>query len=329
MNILVTGGAGYIGSHTVKELLLKDHNIVVFDNLSSGHRQAVLASAKLVIGDILDKKALDEIFSSRKFDAVMHFAASIEAGESVLEPGRFFYNNGAGSLNLLEAMKKHNVKNIIFSSSAAVYGEPEQMPITETHPKNPTNTYGLTKLQVEQMLERYDIAYGIKSVSLRYFNAAGADPEGQLGCDHKHKTHIITVALLAALGKIPKLEIYGTDYDTKDGTCVRDFIHVTDLARAHVLALEKLLGDKKSNTYNLGNEKGNSVREVVAAVKEITGKDFPVVEVGRRDGDPQKLIASSQKAKKELGWSPKHSTIEEIVKTAWQWQRQHPEGYNG
>lgn len=319
--ILVTGGAGYIGSHTVKELLKQDYKVIVYDSLENGYPEAVLPPAKLIIGDLANKEKLNKVFKENKIDAVIHFAGYIEAGESVKNPGKYFYNNVANGLNLLEAMIANNVNKIVFSSSAAVYGEPENIPILETDKKEPTNTYGLTKLMFEQILNRYEIAYGLKSISLRYFNAAGADPEGQLGENHKPESHLIPLILKAALGKRENVKIFGTDYDTPDGTCIRDYIHVCDLAQAHILALEKLFSNSKSTTYNLGNGQGFSVKEVINLAKKITRIDFPVIETERRAGDPARLVASSEKAKKELGWQPRYSDLETIIKTAWEWEK--------
>jgi UDP-glucose 4-epimerase len=326
MRILVTGGAGYIGSHAVRKLKEAGHEIVIFDNLSSGHQDAI-KDFKLIIGDLSNKQDLEKVFSEGKFEAVVHFAGSIEAGESMTDPKRFFDNNLINGLNLLEAMLKHDVKKIVFSSTAAVYGEPEKMPIEETDPKNPTNVYGQTKLMFEQVLEAYDRAYGLKSVCLRYFNAAGADPLGQIGADHKHKTHLITLILLTALGKRDSIKIFGTDYTTPDGTGIRDYVHVNDLADAHVLALDHLVKTNISDKFNLGNEKGTSVKEVIDAAKKITGVDFTVIEEPRRDGDPAQLFASSQKAKKVLGWTPKFASIDQILETAWNWHKKNPDGF--
>lgn len=326
MRILVTGGAGYIGSHTVRKLKAANHDIVIFDNFSSGHRDAI-KDFELVVGDLANKEDLKNIFDDHKFDAVVHFAGSIEAGESMTDPKRFFNNNLANSLNLLEAMLAHDVKKIVFSSTAAIYGEPEKMPIEENDPKNPTNVYGLTKLMFEQVLDAYDHAYGLKSVALRYFNAAGADPSGEIGADHKHKTHLITLILLTALGKRESIKIFGTDYPTVDGTGVRDYVHVNDLADAHVLALDYLEKNNQSDKFNLGNEKGTSVREVIEMAKKITGINFPVIEEARREGDPAKLFASSKKAKEILGWQPQFETIEQILQTAWTWHKNNPEGF--
>ncbi len=326
MKLLITGGAGYVGSHTVRKLKQAGHEVVVFDNLSSGHRDAI-KDFQLIIGDLANKEDLKNIFDAHKFDAVVHFAGSIEAGESMTDPKRFFNNNLINGLNLLEAMIAHDVKRIVFSSTAAIYGEPQKMPIEETDPKNPTNVYGLTKLMFEQVLDAYDHAYGLKSVALRYFNAAGADPSGKIGADHKHKTHLITLILLTALGKRESIKIFGTDYPTVDGTGVRDYVHVNDLANAHVLALDYLNNNNQSDKFNLGNEKGTSVREVIEMAKKITGINFPVIEEARREGDPAKLFASSQKAKQVLGWKPQFDTIEQILETAWTWHKNSPNGF--
>lgn len=324
--VLVTGGAGYIGSHTVRELKKAGFEILIYDNLSTGHREAV-EGFNLVVGDLEDKGKLKKTFENFKPEAVIHFAGSIEAGESVTDPQRFFKNNLVNSLNLLEVMVEKGIKEIIFSSSAAVYGEPEKNPVTEKTPPRPTNPYGLTKLMFEQILEAYDKAYGLKSISLRYFNAAGADPSGEIGADHKLKTHLITIVMLAALGKTGSIRIFGTDYKTSDGTCVRDYIHVNDLASAHVLALQKLKKEKTSDIYNLGTGQGYSVREVIETAKKVTGINFKIVEEGRRAGDPEAYFASSLKAQEELSWRPKFPTLKEIIETAWKWHSKHPEGY--
>jgi len=326
MKILVTGGAGYIGSHTVRKLKEADHEIVIFDNLSSGHKDAI-KGFELFEGDLANKQDIEKVFSQHKFDAVVHFAGSIEAGESMTDPQRFFNNNFVCGLNLLEAMLKYDIKKIVFSSTAAVYGEPKKMPIEETAPKNPTNVYGQTKLMFEQVLDAYDNAYGLKSVCLRYFNATGADPSGEIGPDHKNKTHLLTLTLITALGKRDSIKIFGTDYPTPDGTGIRDYVHVNDLADAHVLALNYLEKNNTSDKFNLGNEKGTSVREVIEMSKKITGIDFKVIEEPRRAGDPANLFASSQKAQKILGWKPQFPKMEQIIETAWNWHKKHPEGF--
>ena len=326
MNILVTGGAGYIGSHTVRKLKNAGHDVVIFDNLSSGHTDAI-KGFDLFVGDLANKEDLKKVFEQNKFDAVIHFAGSIEAGESMTDPKRFFNNNLVCGLNLLETMLSHDVKKIVFSSTAAVYGEPEKMPITEDTAKNPTNVYGLTKLMFEQVLDAYDSAYGLKSVCLRYFNATGADPSGEIGPDHKHKTHLLTLILLTALGQRDSIKIFGTDYPTSDGTGVRDYIHVSDLADAHVLALDFLQKENCSDKFNLGNEKGTSVRQMIEISKKITGVDFKVIEEPRRAGDPAEIFASSQKAQKILGWKPQFPEIEQIIESAWNWHQKNPNGF--
>lgn len=327
MKILVTGGAGYIGSHTIRKLKQAGHDFVIFDNLSTGHKEAV-EGFNLFTGDLKNKEDVKKVFSENSFDAVIHFAGSIEAGESMTDPKRFFENNVTCGLNLLEAMLEYNVKKIVFSSSAAVYGNPLKVPIEETDQKNPTNIYGLTKLIFEQILDSYDNAYGIKSISLRYFNATGADPSGEIGPDHKNKTHLLTLVLLTALGKRDSIKIFGTDYPTPDGTGVRDYVHVNDLADAHVLALDYLKKNNQSDKFNLGNEKGTSVREVIEMAKKITGVDIKVIEEPRRDGDPANLFASSKKAQKILGWQPKFPNMEQIIETAWNWHKNNPNGFN-
>jgi len=318
--VFVTGGAGYIGSHTVKELLKNNFQVVVYDNLSAGHRWAVLKPAQLVVGDLLDARKLRETLKNCQPDVIMHFAAFIEAGESMKQPGDFFRNNNWGTLNLIEAAKDLGIRKIIYSSSAAVYGEPKEIPITEESECKPNNAYGLTKYIDEEMLRYFDLAYGLKSIALRYFNAAGADPEGQLGPAHKLKTHLITRALMAANDELPYLEIFGTDYETKDGTCIRDYIHVTDLAKAHLLALYYLEKGNKSDVFNLGSEEGYSILEVIEATKRITGIDFEVRLAPRRPGDPARLVASSKKARAILGWRPQYN-LDEIIQTAWAWQQ--------
>ncbi len=326
MKLLITGGAGYVGSHTVRKLKEAGHEIVIFDNLSSGHLDAI-KGFELFVGDLANKEDLKKVFSENKFDGVVHFAGSIEAGESMTDPKRFFSNNLINGINLLDAMLEFGVKKIVFSSTAAVYGEPTKMPIEESDSKNPTNVYGETKLMFEKVLEAYDNAYGLKSVCLRYFNATGADPSGEIGPDHKNKTHLLTLTLLTALGKRDSIKIFGTDYPTPDGTGIRDYVHVNDLADAHVLALEYLEKKNTSDKFNLGNEKGTSVREVIEMSKKITGVDFAVIEEPRREGDPAKLYASSQKAKTILGWKPKFDTMEQIIQTAWNWHKKHPDGF--
>ncbi len=324
--ILVTGGAGYIGSHVVKELLRQGHNPIVFDNLQTGHREA---SKKIpfIEGNLSDQKKLKETFQSYQIDAVMHFAADSLVGESVQNPLKYFNNNVKNSINLIEIMEEIKIKKIIFSSSAAVYGEPKEIPISEKHPCIPTNPYGETKWAFEKVLQAFQDAGKLNFISLRYFNAAGADPEGGLGEDHSPETHLIPLVIKAALNGIP-VPVFGTDYDTPDGTCIRDYIHVTDLAQAHILGLWKLEKENSSEIYNLGNGNGYSVREVIETVKKITGKKIVSVNSPRRPGDPARLVASSEKIREELGWTPKFPDLEMIVTTAYQWHLNHPKGYD-
>lgn len=320
LNILVVGGAGYIGSHMVKELLKAGYDVITLDNFSTGHRE-LLPGGKLFEGNLGDDKLLDKIFSNHPISAVMHFAAFSLVGESVKNPLNYYRNNIAQTIELIAAMVKNNVKYFIFSSSAAVYGEPVEIPIKEDHPCNPTNPYGTTKVAVEQLLNDCDYAYGLKSVSLRYFNAAGADESGKIGERHKPETHLIPLILKAAKGERRDIKIYGTDYHTPDGTCIRDYIHVSDIAQAHLLALEALLSGKESAVYNLGNSKGYSVREVIEIVEKVTRKTIRTVEVERRPGDPAELVAASDKIRQDLGWKPKYEELETIITTAWNWHR--------
>jgi len=323
--ILVTGGAGYIGSHVVKELIRRGYRAVVYDNLQTGHRKAV-KNAPLIQGDLADKERLTRAFQSYSIQAVMHFAADCLVNESMKEPLKFINNNVRNGLHLLEAMNQWGVKKFVFSSSCAVYGEPVKVPIPEDHPCLPTNVYGETKWVFEKFLQAYHDAQKLDFISLRYFNAAGADPDGELGEDHQKETHLIPLAFKALLGK-NRLSIYGTDYDTPDGTCIRDYIHVMDLAQAHFLALERLLQGGESATYNLGNGNGYSVREVIAMAEKVSAKKMPLIEAPRRAGDPAQLVASSEKIKKELGWTPKYPKLESIIQSAWNWHRTHPNGY--
>ncbi len=316
--ILVTGGAGYIGSHTIKALLSRGYEVVALDNLSVGHREFVLCE-EFVKADLLDREALERVFQKYPIRSVIHFAAKTAVGESVENPEVYYYNNVVGTLNLLSAMRAHGVGEIVFSSSAAVYGDPERIPIPEDHPKRPKSPYGRTKLMMEEILADYSRAYGIKYVALRYFNAAGSDPEGVIGEWHDPETHLIPIVLEAALGVRDHVEIFGTDYPTPDGTCIRDFIHVVDLAEAHVLALERLREGRAGPAYNLGTGVGHSVREVIEVCKRVTGRDFRVVEGPRRPGDPPALVADPTKAKQELGWEPRFTELEEIIATAWEW----------
>jgi UDP-glucose 4-epimerase len=324
--ILVTGGAGYIGSHAVLSLLRAGYEVVILDNLVYGHRDLVekALQVKLVEGDTSDRPLLDNLFKTHNFAAVMHFSAYAYVGESVTDPAKYYHNNVLGTLILLEAMLAASVKKFVFSSTCATYGVPKTIPIPEDHPQNPINPYGTTKLMVEQILSDFDAAYDFKSVRFRYFNAAGADPSGLLGEDHNPETHLIPLVLLTALGKRDAISIFGTDYPTADGTCIRDYIHVSDLADAHVLGLEYLLKGGNSEVFNLGNGSGFSVREVIAAAEAVIGTKIPVKECDRRPGDPPALIGSSEKARKILGWQPQYPDIKDIVAHAWQWhQKRH------
>lgn len=320
MNVLVTGGAGYIGSHMVKMLLDRGNEVVILDNLSTGHRDAI-PGGRLIEGDILDTQCLAALFRQERIDVVMHFASLIQVGESIREPGKYARINVSGTLNLLDAMVAHGVKRFVFSSSAAIFGEPEYVPIDEAHPKRPINPYGFSKWVVEQMLVDYDRAYGLKSISLRYFNASGADPEGRLGERHDPETHLIPLVLQAAAGHGRSVSVFGEDYATPDGTCVRDFIHVVDLCQAHLLALERLRDGKESAAYNLGNSRGHSVREVIATVERVTGQKVPVQSAPRREGDPAVLVADSKRAMSELGWRPRFNDLETIIRHAWNWEQ--------
>ena len=328
MNILVCGGTGYIGSHTVYELIEKGFNVVVVDNLIKGHKAAVHKLAKLYIGDICDEEFMVNVLKENNIDAVIDFAAFSLVGESVSEPLKYYENNVCGTMKLLQAMKIADVKKIVFSSTAATYGEPESDIIKETDTTLPTNPYGETKLAVEKMLKWCDKAYGIKFVALRYFNAAGAHISGEIGEDHNPESHLIPIILQTALGKREKMFIFGDDYNTYDGTCVRDYIHVTDLADAHIKALEKLIKTNESGIYNLGNGKGFSVKEVIEMARKVTGVEIPTEICERRAGDPSTLIASSERAINELGWVPRFNSLERIIETAWNWHCNHINGYN-
>lgn len=324
--ILVTGGAGYIGSHAVLALKNAGYEVIVLDNLSNGHRELVedVLQIKLIVGDMSDRALLDNIFSTHSIEAVMHFAAYIAVGESVTDPAKYYQNNVAGTLTLLEAMLAASVKKFIFSSTCALYGVPKFVPLTEEHPQDPISPYATSKWMVERILSDFDTAYNLKSVRFRYFNAAGADPNGLLGEDHEPETHLIPLVLLAALGKRESIFIFGTDYPTPDGTCIRDYIHVTDLAQAHILGLEYLLKGGESEVFNLGNGSGFSVREVIETAQEVTGKEIKIEERDRRPGDPPILVGSSDKATKVLGWHPQYPNVKEILTHAWQWhQRRH------
>ena len=325
-SILVTGGAGYIGSHTVLALKQAGYEVLVLDNLVYGHQDLVekVLQVELIVGDTGDRPLLDALFKTRNIAAVMHFSAYAYVGESVTDPAKYYRNNVVGTLTLLEAMLAASIKKFVFSSTCATYGVPEIVPIPENHPQNPINPYGASKLMVERILSDFDVAYGLKSVRFRYFNAAGAHPGGLLGEDHQPETHLIPLVLLTALGKRNSISIFGTDYPTPDGTCIRDYIHVNDLADAHVLGLQYLLEGGESEVFNLGNGNGFSVREVIAAAAEVTGMSIPVAECDRRPGDPPSLIGSGQKARKILNWQPQYPSIQDIVTHAWQWhQKRH------
>ena len=316
--ILVVGGAGYIGAHMVRQLIKARCDVVILDNLSTGNRKLVQGD-EFIQGNLGDSDLLDKLFSRHTFDAVMHFAAFSQVGESMHRPLMYYRNNLAETVALLDAMVRHDVKRFIFSSTAAVYGEPVAIPIAEDHPCAPTNPYGNTKLAVERMLADCDAAYGLKSVALRYFNAAGADESGKIGELHEPETHLIPIVLRAADGMIDHIRLFGTDYATTDGTCIRDYVHVNDLAQAHLLALDALLKGGDSAIYNLGSSSGYSVREVIGKAEGVTGKKIPVVEAARRPGDPAILVASSEKIQRELGWTPVYDNLEKIIQTAWNW----------
>ncbi|MCF6410003.1 UDP-glucose 4-epimerase GalE [Pseudalkalibacillus salsuginis] len=328
MAVLVCGGAGYIGSHAVAQLLDRNQEVIVIDNLQKGHRPAILEGAAFYRGDLRDQSFLDGVFKENEIDAVIHFAADSLVGESVNDPLKYYDNNVSGTTCLLRTMVKYGVKNIVFSSTAAVYGEPEQIPIYETDATVPTNPYGETKLAIEKMLKWAERAHGIQYIILRYFNVAGADSEGRLGEDHDPETHLIPIILQVALGKRENILIFGDDYETEDGTCVRDYIHVTDLVGAHLLAIEKLKGGHASSIYNLGNGKGFSVKEVIEAARKVTGHEIPAQVVARRAGDPAKLVASSEKAYRDLGWEPQYADLEGMLGTAWNWFKRNPDGYS-
>lgn len=328
MAILVTGGAGYIGSHTVAALLEGGYDVVIVDNLQQGHREAVLGG-RLYEGDLRDHAFMDQVFRENEIEAVIHFAANSLVGESMSQPIKYYHNNVYGTLCLLEKMNEYNVKRIVFSSTAAAYGEPERVPIQETDRTVPTNTYGETKLAMEKMMHWFDRAYGIRYISLRYFNAAGAHASGKIGEDHAPETHLIPLILQVPLGKREHISIFGEDYPTPDGTCIRDYIHVSDLADAHILAVQKLLSGGESSIYNLGNGQGFSVKEVIDIARKVTGHAIPAVVEPRRPGDPAVLVASSDRIKEELGWKPTRDSLEAIIKSAWFWHQSHPNGYDG
>ncbi len=324
--ILVTGGAGYIGSHAVLSLTQKGYDVVVLDNLLYGHREFIdsMPGAKLIVGDIGDASLLANLFSTHDISAVLHFAAYAYVGESVTAPRKYYRNNVVGTLTLLEAMLDAGISKIVFSSTCATYGTPQAIPIDESEPQNPINPYGASKLMVERILKDFHEAYNLKSVIFRYFNAAGADPQGRLGEDHAPEPHLIPLILYTALGRRDHISIFGSDYPTPDGTCIRDYIHVSDLAEAHVLGLEYLLKGGESDVFNLGNGNGFSVKEVIESARLVTDKPIPVIESPRRPGDPAILVGSSTKARSVLGWSPQHTTLGQILGHAWQWhQKRH------
>lgn len=325
--VLITGGAGYIGSHAVRVLCERGYEVTVLDNLSKGHLQAVDKRADFREMELSDVGGPDKLMKEKQFDAVMHFAGSIEVGESMVDPLKYLENNFYNAAKLLESMRLNGVNKLIFSSTAAVYGNPLEIPIKETDKLDPTNIYGISKLMFENLLRKYDQFWGMNSISLRYFNACGAHPSGELGQDYSPDTHLIPRILKTALGAYDSIKIFGTDYPTEDGTCIRDYIHVMDLIDAHVLALEKLLDGGKTNVYNLGNGDGFSVRQVIETAGKIVGKAIKVEESQRREGDPAILVADSLKAKKELGWKPQYYNIEDIISSVWRWNSLHPKGY--
>lgn len=328
MSILVLGGAGYIGSHTALELIKSGEDVIVADNLATGHIQAIPKEAKFYKGDIHDKAFLDNLFSSESVDAVIHFAAYSLVGESVSNPLKYYDNNLCGTKVLLDAMVEHGIDKIVFSSTAATYGEPKNIPILETDRTLPTNPYGETKLAMEKMFYWTSKAHNLRYVSLRYFNACGADSSGTIGEAHNPESHLIPLILQVPNGKRESISIYGTDYDTPDGTCIRDYIHVTDLAQAHILAVEYLRKGNPSDIFNLGNGVGYSVKEVIETARKVTGHSIPAVETPRRAGDPARLVASSQKAKEILGWKPTHDSLKNIIADAWNWHKTHLNGFN-
>ena len=328
MAILVAGGAGYIGSHMVKDLVEHGQEVVVADNLSTGHRDAINPKAKFYEGDIRDRKFLDKIFDNEDIEAVVHFAAFSIVPESMSKPLKYFDNNTGGMITLLEAMRDHNIKYIVFSSTAATYGVPEHMPIKETDPQNPINPYGLSKLMMEKMMHWADKAYGIKFVALRYFNVAGAAPDGTIGEDHGPETHLVPIILQVAQGKRKELSIFGDDYNTPDGTNVRDYVHVMDLADAHILSIKYLEAGNESNAFNLGSSTGFSNKQMLEAAREVTGEPIPAKIAPRRPGDPDSLVAASDKARNVLGWDPKYDDVHDIIATAWKWHSAHPKGYD-
>lgn len=327
MTVLVLGGAGYIGSHAVDQLITKGYDVAVVDNLKTGHKESLPDKARFYQGDIRDKAFMEDVFTKENIEGVIHFAASSLVGESMEIPLDYFNNNVYGTQVVLEVMEKYNVKSIIFSSSAATYGEPKVIPIEETAATNPESTYGETKLMMEKMLKWCDKAYGMSFVALRYFNVAGAKLDGTIGEDHNPESHLLPIILQTALGQREKFTIYGEDYETPDGTCIRDYVHVVDLIDAHILALEYLQAGNSSNTFNLGSSTGFSVKQMLEAAREVTGKEIPATVVSRRAGDPSTLIAASDKAREVLGWKPQYTDVNKIIESAWNWHVKHPEGY--
>ncbi|MBB2181677.1 UDP-glucose 4-epimerase GalE [Lachnospiraceae bacterium MD1] len=328
MTILILGGAGYIGSHTAYELIDRNEDVVIVDNLETGYIQAVHPKARFYQGDIRNREFIDSVFDKEKIDAVIHFAANSLVGESMVNPLKYYDNNLCGTKVLLESMVAHKIDKIVFSSTAATYGEPERIPIMETDRTMPTNTYGETKLSMERMFHWTEKAHGLRYVSLRYFNACGAHKSGVIGEAHNPESHLIPLILQVPNSQREAISIFGDDYDTKDGTCIRDYIHVTDLAQAHILAVEYLVKGGDSNIFNLGNGIGFTVNEVIETARKVTGHPIPAVISPRRAGDPAQLIASSDKAKKILGWKPEHADLEEIITSAWNWHKNHPRGFS-
>jgi UDP-glucose 4-epimerase len=320
LKVLIVGGAGYIGSHMAQMLLERGHDAVVFDNLSTGYRDAVLGGT-FVEGDLSDNAALDRVFTAHRFDGVMHFASCIEVGESMRDPAKYYRNNVANTLNLLDAMRRHGAVNFILSSTAAIFGEPEYVPIDEHHPQRPINPYGFSKFVVERALADYGRAYGMRSTCLRYFNAAGADPDARIGERHEPESHLIPLVLRAASGRRADIHVFGQDYETPDGTCVRDYVHVVDLCEAHLLALDRLRAGAPNSAYNLGNGNGFSVKEVIDCAERVAGIGIARVFAPRREGDPAMLVADSRLARSELGWQPRYPDLEAIVRHAWRWEQ--------
>ena len=325
--ILVCGGAGYIGSHAVRQLIDKGEEVIIVDNLETGHEDAIHPKAKFYKVDIRDEKSLNKVFEENDIDVVVHFAANSLVGESMTNPLKYFNNNVHGTEVLLKVMLAHDVNKIVFSSTAATYGEPKNIPILESDETNPTNAYGETKLCMEKMMKWADKAHGVKYISLRYFNVAGAHVSGEIGEDHNPETHLIPLILQVPLGKREFISIFGDDYETHDGTCIRDYIHVTDLADAHILAVHKLREGSESNIYNLGSGNGFTVKEMIEAARKVTEHEIPAKVCERRAGDPAKLVASSEKARRELGWNPKYENVEDMISSAWNWHKNHPNGF--